>query len=73
MTGMDERAKVTTKRVEIETFFDPESPEMFYFLPSGRADCVILVTEDPYFGIESRLLNKKEYDEIYGRLKAAVE
>lgn len=52
---------------EIDCIYDDDEPACMYFIPSGFIGKAILVTEDPYRGVESRLVSIQEKDRIIKR------
>lgn len=57
---------MTVETKEVEYIYDDEHPLAIYFLPSGFPNKTIMVTEDPFDGVESRLISDKEKKRIIG-------
>lgn len=52
------------QKKEVEYIYDDLHPLVIYFIPSGFPDKIIMVTEDPFDGVESRLISNAEKKRI---------
>ena len=66
--------KDTTNDIRVfSAYFDDSYPQVFMFFESGYPNKVMMITEDPYFGLESELITKEKYLELKNKLDEVVQ
>ena len=61
--------KAIRKKIEIDTIYIPDYPEIYYKVPMGQPGWVLIVSETPEYGIETKIVKEDSPENPFnGRL-----
>ena len=64
---------ISNEKHVLSIYIDDLYPQVIIFFESGYPNKVIMITEDPYFGLESELITKEKYLELKNKLDEAIK